>query len=109
MTNIKHRKPKKKQPVRVIIVIVILTVAAILWAGYTDVIILRKTEDMVGSGNAISILFVGSSQVFVGNVPRQLQTIAKMYGVEIIYKDISRHGNRGGTLERVDIKVRHRQ
>ena len=53
---------------------------------------------MTGSENAISILFVGSSHVFVGDVPRQLKTIARMHDVEIIYKDISRHGNRGGTL-----------
>ena len=69
-----------------------------VWAAYTDVIILRKTEDMVGSEDAVAILFVGNSQVFVGELPRQLQTIARAYGVEMIYKDISRHGNRGGSL-----------
>ena len=82
-------------------IIVALTIVAILWtiwAIFTDVIVLRKTEDMVGSENAISILFVGNSHVFVGELPRQLQTIARANDIEIIYMDISRHGNRGGTL-----------
>ena len=48
--------------------------------------------------DSVSILFVGSSHMFVGDVPGQLKMIAKEYGVEISYIDISRHGNRGGTL-----------
>ena len=48
--------------------------------------------------DSVSILFVGSSHVFVGDVPGQLKMIAKEYGVEVSYIDISRHGNRGGTL-----------
>jgi len=94
-------KIMKKTPKRTIILAVILVVILILaavYAVFTDIIILRKTEDMAGPENAIAILFIGSSQVFVGDVPGQLQAIAKMYGVDIIYKDISRHGNRGGTL-----------
>ena len=92
---------KKKISKRTTILICILTVILTLtttWAVLMDVIILRKTEDMVGSENAIAILFVGNSHVFVGNVPQQLQAIARMYDIEIIYKDISRHGNHGGTL-----------
>ncbi len=94
-------KIKKKLPKRTIILVVILVVILTLttiYAVFTDIITLRKTEDMVGPENAIAILFVGSSHVFVGDVPGQLQAIAKMHGVDIIYKDMSRHGNRGGTL-----------
>lgn len=94
-------RTKKKLPKRLIVLCIISTVIlalAFIYAAFTDIIMLRKTEDMVGSENAISILFVGNSQVFVGELPRQLKLIAKMYDVEIIYNDISRHGNRGGTL-----------
>ena len=79
-------KMKKKTPKRTIILAVILAVILILaavYAVFTDIIILRKTEDMAGPENAIAILFIGSSQVFVGDVPGQLQAIAKMYGVDI--------------------------
>lgn len=100
--NVKPQlRVKKKLPKRTKILIVILTAILALaatWAIFTDVIILRKTKDMVGSENSISILFVGTSDVFVGNLPQQLQTIARTHGVDITYKDISRHANRGGTL-----------
>ena len=96
MTKLRKKLSTGKKVLLVFAALVLALTAA--WAVITDVIILRKTEDMAGSENAISILYVGSSQVFVGNVPRQLQTIARMYDVEITYKDISRHGNRGGTL-----------
>lgn len=104
--DINHSNPqlkiKKKLPSKIIILIAILVFALALWitwAVYSDVIILRKTEDMAGSVNAISFLFVGDSFVFVGDIPRQLQTIAGAYEIEIIYKDLSRHANRGGTLK----------
>jgi len=70
----------------------------IVWADLSGIITLRKTEDMVGHENSISILFVGNSHVFVGKVPQQLQAIARTHDVHITYKDISRHANRGGTL-----------
>ncbi|HBU13310.1 MAG TPA: hypothetical protein DEB31_11520 [Clostridiales bacterium] len=92
---------KKKLPKRRIAFIVILAVVLVLaftWAVFTDVIILRKTEDMEGAENSTSILFVGTSDVFVGNLPQQLQAIARTHNVHITYKDISRHANRGGTL-----------
>jgi len=92
---------KKKLPSWAKTAVVLLALAAILWtawAVFTDVIVLRKTEDMAGPESAVSILFVGNSHVFAGDVPRQLQAIARMHGVEMIYKDISRHANRGGTL-----------
>ena len=41
--------------------------------------------------------------MFVGNVPQQLQVLAGANGIEIIYKDLSRHGNRGGTLRALKI------
>ncbi len=96
---------KKKLPKRRKIIITIFTVTlavilslAVVWAIFTDIIILRKTEDMSGPENSISILFVGTSDVFVGNLPQQLQVIARTQDVAITYKDISRHANRGGTL-----------
>jgi len=101
MVREEDRKSKKKLPARIKISVVILPVIlalAIVWAAFSDVIILRKTEDMIGWENSISILFAGSSDVFVGNLPQQLQTIARAHGVDITYKDISRHTNRGGTL-----------
>jgi len=91
-------KKKLQTRIKIIIIIIVLAVLGISWAIFTDIIKLRKTEDMVGSENAISILFVGNSYVFVGSLPRQLQTIARANDIEIIYKDISRHGNQGGTL-----------
>ena len=106
--NINPENKARKIPKRIKISIAILSIILVLaltWAAFTDVIILRKTEDMIGSENAISILFVGNSQVFVGELPRQLKTIAKIYDVEIIYKDISRHGNRGGTLSELKEKA----
>lgn len=89
---------KKRVKYTRIIIIILLVFFTFIWAVLTDIIRLRKTEDMAGSEDAISILFVGSSHIFVGGLPGQLQTISQIYDVEIIYKDISRHGNRGGTL-----------
>lgn len=99
MIYTEHKKSKHKvmKIISIVVLTVILTLTTI-WAAFTDVIILRKTEDMVGSENAISILFVGNSDVFVGNLPQQLQTIARTHDVDITYKDISKHANRGGTL-----------
>ena len=91
----------KKPFTRALALIIVLALMAALlfaWAIYSDVIVLRKTQDMAGSKDAITILFVGDSFVFVGSLPKQLQTVAGAYGIEINYKDLSRHANRGGTL-----------
>ncbi len=93
------KKKMLKRRITAVIVLAVILALATIWAAYTDVIILRKTEDMVGSENSISILFVGNSDVFVGDLPQQLQAIARAHGVDITYKDISRHSNRGGTLQ----------
>ena len=37
----------------------------------------------------ISILFVGNSHVRTGNIPGQLQALASLHGIEIIYVDVS--------------------
>jgi hypothetical protein len=71
---------------------VIFALAAFFVAVITDTIVLRKTEDMVGPEDSLSILFVGNSHVFVGDVPGQLQTVARISDIDIIYKIISRHG-----------------
>ena len=41
---------------------------------------------------AVSILFVGNSHVRTGNVPAQLQAIARLHGINITYRDISSIG-----------------
>ena len=94
-------KTKKKLSVRgkaLIVALISVIIIGTIWAAFSDVIVLRKTEDMAGSENAISILFVGDSFVFVGELPRQLQKIAGAQEIEVIYKDLSKHANRGGTL-----------
>jgi len=91
------KKPKRQIVIATVILLVIIALATI-YAELAGFIIIRKTEDMSGSEDAISILFVGNSHVFVGNLPQQLKTIARMHNVEIDYKDLSRHANRGGTL-----------
>ncbi len=100
--RVKKKLPKRKKIAIAIFTIAILTVVSALaatWAIFTDVIILRKTEDMAGSENSVSILFAGTSDVFVGNLPKQLQTLARTHDLTITYKDLSRHANRGGTLK----------
>jgi len=42
--------------------------------------------------DAISILFVGNSHVRTGNVPGQLQAIARSHGIKMSYVDVSRNG-----------------
>ena len=94
-----NRKKITKRAIAPMFALAFILIMATLYAAFTDIIVVRKTEDMAGSENAISILYVGNSQIFVGELPRQLKAIAKMYDVEIIYKDLSRHANRGGTLK----------
>ncbi len=97
-TQIKTKKKLAKRLIALCIILTFILTLAFVYAVYTDIIILRKTEDMAGAENSISILFVGTSDVFVGNLPEQLQAVARTHGVNITYKDISRHSNRGGTL-----------
>ena len=42
--------------------------------------------------NSVSILFVGNSHVRSGNVPEQLQMLARMHGIEMTVVDVSRNG-----------------
>ena len=42
--------------------------------------------------NGVSILFVGNSFVYTGNVPKQLKVLSKMYGVSVNYTSIARGG-----------------
>jgi len=42
--------------------------------------------------NSISILFAGNSHIRTGNIPGQLQEIARLHGIEITYLDVSRNG-----------------
>ena len=98
--KIKSQRKSKKLPtwVKISIAILLFAIVGTVWAELTGIIILRKTEDMVGSENAISVLWVGNSDVFVGELPRQLKIVARQHDVEIVYKDISRHSNRGGGI-----------
>lgn len=99
----KTKKKLSKRTIILAIVLVAILTLTTIYAVLMDIIVLRKTEDMAGPESAIAILFVGSSHVFVGDVPGQLQAIAKLHGIDIIYKDLSRHGNRGGTLSELRV------
>ncbi len=88
-----------KRTIALCLAIALMIVLVFTYAAFTDIIKLRKTEDMAGSENSIAILYVGTSDVFVGNLPQQLQAIAGAYDIPITYKDISTHANRGGTLK----------
>jgi len=79
---------KKKLPIWTIIVILTLVLAACVAVAFHN----TEVIDSDGSENPISILFVGNSHVFVGDVPGQLQTLSRANGIEIVYRDISRHG-----------------
>jgi len=46
----------------------------------------------VGNRGHVSILFVGNSFVFAGDIPGQLQTLVGAHGIEITYTDISAGG-----------------
>ena len=52
----------------------------------------EDAEERAEERGPVSILFVGNSFTFYGDVPGQLQTLAGAQGVEIIYRDISRGG-----------------
>lgn len=72
---------------------VALLVTAALVVRYRDVVFHDRGDiDSAGNQSAISILFIGNSMVFYGNVPGQLQAIAQENGVAITYKDISQNG-----------------
>ena len=84
--------------VKITVAVLSLAVLVTIWAELSGIIILRKTEDMAGSINAKTILWVGNSDIFVGKLPKQLQTVAGAYGFKTNYKDLSKHSNRGGSL-----------
>jgi hypothetical protein len=76
-----------------IFIAVIIVLAAIVIYLYRDAIFRDYGDiDSTTSENSISILFVGNSHVMFGKIPRQLRTISRMYGVEVVYKDISEFG-----------------
>ena len=64
-----------------------LTLSLIVFVGCTNQGV-REFEDT----DAISILFVGNSFVFFGDIPGQLQAIANANDVEVVYIDISAGG-----------------
>jgi len=45
-----------------------------------------------GSEREVSILYVGNSFVYTGNVPRQVRVLAELYGVDCTYKSVSKGG-----------------
>jgi len=59
---------------------------------HSSVIFAASMSDNHVAENSVSILFVGNSHVRTGNVPEQLQTIARMHGIEITVVDVSRNG-----------------
>jgi len=51
------------------------------------------------TADTVSILFVGNSHVRTGNIPGQLQGLARINGIEMTYVDVSRNGvNLDGTM-----------
>ncbi|MCL2014668.1 MAG: hypothetical protein FWG68_00290, partial [Defluviitaleaceae bacterium] len=59
-------------------------------AGFLVVALSGRTTETAET--AVSILFVGNSHVRTGNVPAQLQAIARLHGINITYRDISSIG-----------------
>ena len=51
-----------------------------------------SSQNTHGTTDAVSILFVGNSHVRTGNVPGQLQALARLHGIEMTYVDVSRNG-----------------
>jgi len=52
--------------------------------------------------NSVSILFVGNSHVCTGNVPEQLQMLARMHEIEMTVVDVSRNGANSDSAMRDD-------
>ena len=52
-----------------------------------------STSNTHDTTESVSILFVGNSHVRTGNIPGQLQTLARMHGIEIVYVDVSINGS----------------
>jgi hypothetical protein len=52
----------------------------------------------VGGGAKVSILYAGNSFVYTGNVPKQVNVLVGMYGVDCAFKSVSKGG---GTLSDV--------
>ena len=74
--------PLKRFRIPVLLVAVALCVTAIGSCG------LHEGE----APDEISILFVGNSFVYTGNVPKQVKVLSRMYGVKVSYTSISPGG-----------------
>ncbi|MCL2565269.1 MAG: SGNH/GDSL hydrolase family protein [Defluviitaleaceae bacterium] len=58
-----------------------------------------SSQNIYVTTDTVSILFVGNSHVRTGNIPGQLQALARLNGIEMIYVDVSRNGvNLDGTM-----------
>ena len=60
-------------------------------AALLALLLLSSCASTPGSGK-ISILYVGNSFVYTGNVPKQVRVLAKMYGVDCVYRSITKGG-----------------
>ena len=73
----------KKILKRVLLVFLSLTLAS------ATVVVFAYSRNTM---DAVSILFVGNSHIRTGNIPGQLQALARLHGIEITYVDVSRNG-----------------
>jgi hypothetical protein len=81
--------------VLLVFLIAILAIVAVMIFLYRDMLFRDiQNFESAGSENTISILYVGTSDVFWGKLPKQLFIISKMYDLDIAYKDISSNGAR---------------
>jgi hypothetical protein len=57
-----------------------------------------------GGKKEITILYIGNSFVYTGNVPKQVRVLAKLYGVDSSYKSVSKGG--GSLSDTMDAAMR---
>ncbi|MCL2588558.1 MAG: hypothetical protein FWD84_04020, partial [Oscillospiraceae bacterium] len=52
-----------------------------------------SSQNTHNTSDSVSILFVGNSHVRTGYIPRQLQALASLHGIEMTYVDVSINGS----------------
>lgn len=86
----------------VFILFCVIAVTNIHGSGVNDSI---SSED----SDSISILFVGNSFVYTGDVPKQLQKLSNLYDIKMTYKDISTGGATLGSLKNNAVREMQRK
>ena len=67
-------------------ILIVLIVVSSIFVGCSN-------QDTYNTKKPVTILFVGNSHVRTGNVPRQLQALANLHGIEMTYVDVSINGS----------------